>query len=71
MTEVYQGPFDPLYGDRPPRVVAPKDPYHEPYPGAWDRKLDRAPTVKLQEATSKTEQPRGRERLNPPQVGCQ
>lgn len=70
MTEVYYGPFDPLSGDRPPRVVAPKDPYHESYPGAWDRKFDRAPIVKP-ESVGEVEQPRGRERLSAPQVGCQ
>lgn len=27
-------------GDRSKEPVGPKDPYHEPYPGYWDKKAD-------------------------------
>lgn len=37
MTEITGGIYDPVYGDGQPKVTGPKDEYHEPYPGYFER----------------------------------
>lgn len=43
MTEISSGYWDPLYGDGKPKVTGPRDAYHEPYPGYWEKEAKKNP----------------------------